>query len=232
MNPANAVLGQYVAGLKKQLLEPKVYLISKDSFERLISLFEKVPERKKVEDGIVRVTSETDYSADLARLADAGETFTATQILSTLLGAAQQYESSDIHVEPEEAFVKIRFRMDGVLQDKCHLPTALLKILTSRIKVTANLKLNVTDVPQDGRFTFEVGGKNVDVRVSVLPSPYGEGIVMRLLSNQAVTLKLDDLGFVGRSYDVIKDELHKPNGAILTTGSELAAARQPRCTPS
>ena len=135
LNPSNVALAQYIVNFKIQQLRPTVYLISKSSFAHLLELDNKVPEPKPVEDDVVRVVVEQDYAKDLARLADASQQFTATQILSILLGAAQQYGSSDIHLEPEASFVKARFRMDGVLQDRCHIPSSLQKILTSRIKV-------------------------------------------------------------------------------------------------
>ena len=218
VDPTSKVLAQYIVDFKRDQFKPKIYFISHSSFQHLIELYDKVPAEKIVDDGVVRVIAGQDYAVELPRLSDPNQHLTATQMLSTILGAAQQYGTSDIHVEPEEGFVKVRYRMDGVLQDRCHVPNDQKHSLTSRIKMVSKLKLNVTTAPQDGRFTFDVSGQMVDVRVSTLPSPYGEGIVMRLLGNQAVNLKLDDLGFVGRSYDIIKRELGKPNGAILTTG--------------
>jgi type II secretory ATPase GspE/PulE/Tfp pilus assembly ATPase PilB-like protein len=121
-------------------------------------------------------------------------------------------------LEPEQHVLKVRFRIDGVLADYIHITTALQPVIISRIKVFAQLKLNVATEPQDGRLTIYVGSNPVDVRVATLPSAYGEAVVMRLLGVGAVNLKLIDLGFGSRIQTIVERQLAKPNGMIITTG--------------
>lgn len=215
--PTNPVLKRLVEDLQSQKFRTKVYYISHSSLEQMFGMFDKIVRTKVVSEEKVEVKDGVDYK-EVVKTLETKEGASATEILAAVFGAAEEYKTSDIHIEPEEAFVKVRFRMDGVLQDIVKLPKDYQKSIVSRIKILSKLKLNVENTPQDGRLAFLVAGKPVDVRVSILPSVYGEGIVMRVLSNQAVSLHLDDLGFVGRSYALIKAELEKPNGMIITTG--------------
>src|SRR5262249_11969347 len=131
---------------------------------------------------------------------------------------AMYYDASDIHLEPEQHFLKFRLRLDGVLQDMLHFSKDLQRPLITRLKILARLKLNVENVPQDGRITFYYLGRAIDVRVSCLPSAYGEEMVMRLLGTGATSLKLNDLGFSEQALGVVERQLKKPNGMVITTG--------------
>jgi len=217
VDPSNPALKALIEKLKGEGLKPKIYSISHASLEQSFAMFDRVVRTKVVTEDIVEVHPETDYVAALKKLENPSG-ISATEILSTLFGAAGNYRASDVHIEPEDKFVKVRLRIDGVLQDVLHLPKEYQKNVVSRIKILSKLKLNVEDVPQDGRLSFYIAGKPSDVRVSILPSAYGEAVVMRILSNAAVSLHLDDLGLVGKAYDSIKVELEKPNGMIVTTG--------------
>ncbi len=181
-------------------------------------MYDKVARPKTIEQDVLHISKDQDYISELKILEDETKTFSATEILEKILGAAEKYKASDIHIEPEDHLIKVRVRLDGVLSDVLHLPKTYQKSLISRIKILSKLKLNVEDVPQDGRFSYDIQQHLTDVRVSMLPSAYGEGVVMRLLATQAISLKLDDLGFIGRARDAIMAELNKPNGMIITTG--------------
>jgi type IV pilus assembly protein PilB len=147
-----------------------------------------------------------------------GGTDQVTEVLRLALASAMELSASDIHIEPEEHQVKVRLRIDGVLQDMVHLDKALQNPLISRIKILTKLKLNVQNLPQDGRLTFYWGSDAIDVRLSTLPSTYGEGSVLRLLGVGAARLQIDELGLVGRSRKVIEEVLQKPNGMVINTG--------------
>lgn len=216
--PNNALLRKHLdALLKEHKLEPVIYHISQSSLDEVLAMYAHVIRPKHFAEETVEVKEQDDYTKPLKELGT-DKIFTATQVLSILLGAAHKYQASDIHLEPEEMVLKVRFRLDGVLNDMVNLSKDYQKVMVSRIKILAKLKLNVENVPQDGRFTYLVDGQPTDVRVSVLPSAYGEGVVMRLLATQAKLLNLDELGFNGRAYEQIKNELAKPNGMIMTTG--------------
>ncbi|HEX9664543.1 MAG TPA: GspE/PulE family protein, partial [Patescibacteria group bacterium] len=141
-----------------------------------------------------------------------------TEVVTAIISLALQIEASDIHIEAEENDVKVRYRVDGILNDATVLPKETWPKITSRIKLLAGLKINIENKPQDGRFTIFLSKDQVDVRVSVIPTTYGESIVMRLLRSTAVGLKFEDLGITGRAFADIENEIKKPNGMIITTG--------------
>ncbi|MBM3210355.1 type II/IV secretion system protein [Candidatus Saccharibacteria bacterium] len=140
------------------------------------------------------------------------------QTVNLLLEYAIRSSASDIHIEPREEFVQIRYRIDGVLKEVNRLPRNVLGALVSRVKILSNLKIDERRVPQDGRFKITVAGKKYALRVSTLPIADGEKIVMRILdeSNQAVTL--EQLGYWGLSLATINEALTEPDGMILVTG--------------
>jgi type IV pilus assembly protein PilB len=197
-----------------------LYLISKKGLEQTLRFYSKVVRPKMAAEETLRVEKEEDYLTILKELQseDLQKQKNASQLLEIIFGASMSYKASDIHLEPEEHFFKLRFRIDGVLQDMLHISKALQRTIVTRIKILSKLKLNVENVPQDGRISFYYLGKSIDVRVSVLPSAYGEELVMRLLGTGATNLKLKDLGFTGPAKEIVERQLQKPNGMIITTG--------------
>ncbi len=140
-------------------------------------------------------------------------------VLEFIFSGALNNRASDIHFEPSETIVKLRLRIDGNLHDAfSEFKKDFYLYLVSRIKLLSNLKINVRDEAQDGRFTIKFPGKDVEVRVAVAPSEYGEVIVMRLLDPDAINLSLSDLGIREDDLEIIKTELRRPNGMILNTG--------------
>lgn len=140
------------------------------------------------------------------------------QTINLLLEYAIRSNASDIHIEPREDFVQIRYRIDGVLKEVNRLPRNVHAALISRIKILSNLKIDERRVPQDGRFKVKVAGKQYALRVSTLPIADGEKVVMRILdeSNQAVTL--EELGYWGYSLESLSEAVTEPHGMILVTG--------------
>lgn len=149
---------------------------------------------------------------------DVAEDSPIAQTVNLLLEYAIRSNASDIHIEPREEYVQIRYRIDGVLKEVNRLPRNVLGALVSRIKILSNLKIDERRVPQDGRFKIKVASRQYALRVSTLPIADGEKIVMRILdeSNRAVTLK--DLGYWGHSMSVVNQAMTEPNGMILVTG--------------
>lgn len=149
---------------------------------------------------------------------DIAEDSPIAQTINLLLESAIRSHASDVHIEPREAFVQIRYRIDGVLKEVNRLPRNVLNALISRIKILSNLKIDERRVPQDGRFKIKVGGKQYALRVSTLPVADGEKVVMRILdeSNQAVPLEA--LGYWGQALKSINESLTESNGMILITG--------------
>jgi type IV pilus assembly protein PilB len=167
---------------------------------------------------VIDVQREDDGSDQQVSEADIAEDSPVAQTINLLLEYAIRSNASDIHIEPREGFVQIRYRIDGVLKEVNRLPRNVLGALISRIKILSTLKIDERRVPQDGRFKIKVAGKQYALRVSTLPVADGEKVVMRILdeSNQAVTLQ--ELGYWGKSLEVITQALTEANGVILITG--------------
>lgn len=142
----------------------------------------------------------------------------ATHLIDLIFTAALSFRASDVHVEPEEEAVRLRFRIDGVLQDAGHLEKDAYRGLLARIKNLANIKLDVVVKPQDGRFDFTLGEHKLDVRISTMPTGFGEMINMRLLSQNIKTISLEELGFRADALKLIEEAISKPHGLILNTG--------------
>lgn len=140
------------------------------------------------------------------------------RLINAILTEAVKNGASDIHIETFEKDLVVRFRLDGVLREIVKPKRALAPLLVSRIKVLARLDIAEKRVPQDGRISLRVGGKEVDIRVSTMPSANGERIVLRLLDKQAGRLKLDRLGMAERDLKAIEKLINRPHGIILVTG--------------
>ena len=141
-----------------------------------------------------------------------------SKALSTILEYAVKSRASDIHVEPLEANLKIRCRVDGVLREIMQLPKSIEPALVSRIKILSNLKIDEHRVPQDGQFTVKVANKEVDLRIAISPVVWGEQVVIRLLDKTGNTFDIEEMGYAGRALRVIRRGIKHPNGMILTSG--------------
>ena len=172
---------------------------------------------KKEAGGIKAIKDETEVKEgeDLKKIA---EELPVIKIVDTLLKHAILQRTSDIHIEPTEKEVLVRYRIDGILRDAMTLPILAAECIVARIKVLANLKLDEHRLPQDGRFKIETEDYKYSVRVSILPVFTGEKIVMRLLSETAQAFTLEQLGFRGNALEDVQHNLRKPVGMILLTG--------------
>jgi len=160
-------------------------------------------------------------SLDGESLADAqklAEQVPAVRIVDALLQYAIVQGASDIHIEPHEEGLLIRYRIDGILHDAMELPKAAIGALVARIKVLTNLRLDEKRLPQDGRFKMESAGEKVALRVSILPTHYGEKVVMRLLKEGAGGFTLEGLGFGGDALEAVHKAMRAKTGLILITG--------------
>lgn len=195
----------------------KIYIATKDN---ILSALENYRGDVNQELNEVIDVQREDESADTQQVneQDIAEDSPIAQTVNLLLEYAIRSHASDIHIEPREEFVQIRYRIDGVLKEVNRLPRNVLGALISRIKILANLKIDERRVPQDGRFKINVGGRGYALRVSSLPIADGEKVVMRILdeSNQAVSL--EQLGYWGKALLDVKREMSEPNGIVLMTG--------------
>lgn len=218
-----------VAVLKHIAEEGYVYnlfLVSHSSLEYAWNFYEKVPKTHTSEAGTIQV-SETlirSLQKELINLDQIKEhtekSFLSktTEVVEIILAGALATNTSDIHIEPQHENARLRFRLDGVLNDVSFIPKKLYTLLLSRIKLMSELKLNIHDSAQDGRFTIQSEGFEVEVRVSTLPGPEGENIVLRMLNPKTIQIPFEELGMQPWIHQTMNAELKKPNGMILTTG--------------
>lgn len=223
VNPADNQIKEILLSLEDKFHgHGEIYLISENSFNLAFKLYAALPTIKKIVSGVE--ISEADlkkFSAEIKNFKDLHEKIqkaNITDIVTMVIAASITARSSDIHIEAEEKDIKIRFRVDGILADAAALPKERWSKVISRIKLLSGLKINVTDIPQDGRFTIFVKDGKIDVRVSCLPTSYGESVVMRLLMPSAAGLGFDGLGLWEPAYSQLKTETERPNGMIITTG--------------
>ena len=147
-----------------------------------------------------------------------GAKASTTDILESILSGALAAGVSDIHFEPERESIRLRFRIDGVLKDISAVPAADYKYIVSRLKLVGGIKMNITEMAQDGRFTIVSETDRIEVRLSLNPSEYGETIVMRVLDPKNISLELKDLGLRADDEAIVLKSLKKPNGMTLVTG--------------
>ena len=141
-----------------------------------------------------------------------------SKALSTILEFAAKNGASDVHIEPLQDALKIRCRIDGILREILRLPKSTEPPLISRIKILANLKIDEHRIPQDGEFSINSAGKDIDLRIAISPVVWGEQVVIRLLDKSGTSLKLEDMGYTGRALRLIREGLKSTSGMILTSG--------------
>lgn len=173
---------------------------------------------REIEKKIPAVPTEEEEVTDVMVLQELASQPPVVKLLNLILLQAVKDRASDIHFEPFEKRYVVRYRVDGVLYDITNPPKNLALAISSRIKVMSNLDIAERRLPQDGRIMIAVEGKNVDLRVSVLPTVFGESIVMRVLDKEVVSLSLDQIGLSESLKTQLRQIIHRPNGIILVTG--------------
>ena len=163
-------------------------------------------------------TPEKKKAVDLSNLSGVIREAPIAKIVATVLEFAVKARASDIHIEPQERRVRVRYRIDGILHEKLVLPISLQDAIVSRIKILSEMKIDEKRIPQDGRFTFSVDKRTVDLRVSCLPTVHGEKIVMRLLKKGGGVPDLPDLGLQGVALKNVEAAIGRPNGIVLVCG--------------
>lgn len=200
-----------------------VCLASKNGIVSALRLYDSRP-KDESEDFITELDevnlSEYDKEIDTLfdELKNKMDTLKSAELLNILLVGAIKTRASDIHLEPQKTHLEVRYRIDGMLQKVFEIPVNKIDDLIKQTKHQAKLKLNVTARPQDGRFYFVINEREVDVRVSALPTPLGEDIVLRILDSQNKNITFDNLGLEDITKDLLLDAIKRPYGMILTTG--------------
>ncbi|MCA9351580.1 type II/IV secretion system protein [Patescibacteria group bacterium] len=207
-----------------------VHLVSNHSLAKAWERYRDVSQAEVSEGGMLdisaeeleRLTKEISTNQDVARIFQSILTGSSkkriSELMEVIFGGAIATESSDVHIEAQEDQVRLRFRQDGVLQDITNFDYESYQRILSRIKLLSEMKLTQTENAQDGRFTIDYQGKEIEVRVSVIPSAYGESFVMRILNPDGIKVGVEHLGIEPRLFEILMREIRKPNGMILTTG--------------
>ncbi len=200
---------------RKTGLEPKVFLTTPEDIEQALKKYstEITTEFARIIEDSVRATVGTQDTAE-----QLAQHVPIIQMVNTIIERAISRVASDIHIEPHQAAVAIRFRIDGLLTNIVEVPIELLPPLVTRLKLLANLKIDEHRLPQDGRFPFDYNGREVVVRVAIMPTLHGSTVVLRLLDAKQQQYNLRGLGLNNRDLQTLRHQMTKPHGMVLVTG--------------
>lgn len=209
--------------------EPHFYMASTASLEKAWSRYSEISYASESKAGSIDISGDVlekiagnikntaDIKTEIEKI-EKEKTHTTSHMLEVIMAGAIAVNASDVHIEPEENIVRLRYRLDGVLQEVADIPPEIHKFINSRIKLLSGLKITAHSIAQDGRFSVIIGGDEISLRVSLIPGAYGESIVMRLLNPKSIRVKLEDMGIEPKLFEVFMREIKKPNGLILLTG--------------
>ncbi len=229
-SPIHEGLDVFLEKIKSEGFDPIVYMASEASLEKAWSRYKELSFASESRTGGLDISNDTlaetagkvSHIGDVPRIVEESmqghKTHKISRLLEIVLAGAIAINASDIHIEPEESRTRLRYRLDGVLQDVMFFDLDIFKLLNSRIKLLSGLKITIHDKAQDGRYSIFIGGEEINIRTSLIPGAYGESIVMRLLNPKSIRVKLEDMGIDPKLFTVIKREISKPNGLILLTG--------------
>ncbi len=221
--------------LLKQEIESKgyhvnFYMVSQASLDRVWERYGEISKATVSRTGALDIFGDTileigqkiknigDAKKEIEDLTEASETHKISKMLEVIMAAAIALDASDIHIEAEEGRARLRFRLDGVLQDVLFFGLPVYKMINTRLKLLSGMKLTASATAQDGRFSIFLKEDEINIRASMIPGAYGESIVMRLLNPKTIRVRLEDLGMQKNLYDIVMREIGKPNGMILITG--------------
>lgn len=213
LDPLDYLTKNFVEG--KLGVSADVALVSPADFEELLKLYKQnigAEFQEIIKEHIAQVSGSGKKAELLA------QELPVISILDLILEHAIANKASDIHIEPEEAKVLVRYRIDGILHDVIELPGLVHSALTARIKILSNLQIDEHRVPQDGRFKIEKGEEEIAVRVSIMPTLHGEKSALRVLISSGRFLSLNDLGLEGKNLEAVSNAIKKKNGLLLVTG--------------
>jgi general secretion pathway protein E len=213
-----------ISEVRRTINQPlEIKIVSADEFEELLqeTYESRGNQAKQMVEGLEEDTDLLQVAQDLPEpsdLLEADDDAPIIRLINAILTSAIKENASDIHIEPFENRLVVRFRIDGVMQEVLQSRRAVAPLVVSRIKVMSKLDIAEKRLPQDGRISLRIAGRAVDVRVSTMPSGHGERVVLRLLDKQAGRISLEALGMDSETQTVIDRLIHRPHGIILVTG--------------
>lgn len=224
VNPDDTKAQEAIKFVAKQLrINLGVYLVSRSAWEATLRRYSSY--RSEVESAVRSLNIDRRSVGEQRIIQLEGETGNSTsedapiiRIVTTTLKEAVWQKASDIHIEPQRNRLRVRFRVDGELQESSSMPMALHQSIISRVKILSNLKIDETRIPQDGRFRTVVFGRDIDFRVATFPTPVGEKVAIRVLDPEVGLKGLEELGLIGNNLRLLKTAMEKPYGMILITG--------------
>ena len=222
-NPNDEKTKNLIKKLEQQGFKLKLFVVSPKNIEHALGFYKNRAKTRETKLGQIALEAEkiSQFEKEIGDPPDLKNKILKVAITETfelLFAGAISARASDIHFEPEEKSIRLRFRIDGVLQDILDLNKNDYPAILNRVKLIAGLKINIHDAPQDGRFTLKKEGGDTEVRVSALPGAYGESIAMRLLDPKTIKKSLEELGIRTELLEEIKKQLKRTTGSILTTG--------------
>ncbi|MCR4284073.1 MAG: GspE/PulE family protein [Parcubacteria group bacterium] len=207
-----------------------VFMVSKNSLEKAWGRYKEVPKFTEVTIGAIDISGNkleelmektdniTSFKKTIIEIIETKKAHQVSEILEVILAGGIKIGASDVHIEPEEENIRLRFRLDGVLHDIVFFEHKIYQLILSRIKLVSGLKLNIKDRAQDGRFSIHIKDTDIEIRTSTVPGAYGESVVMRILNPDSISVTFEELGIEKRLFEILSKEIKKPNGMILTTG--------------
>ena len=229
-NPSNEFTEGIVDGLKRRGYEVKLYLTSTTSLKKAWKLYKDLSfaveteagsldiSDKEIEGLIEKTKNLDDITALIKNALEEKKSHKLSKLLAVIMAGGLATKASDVHIEAEESFSRLRYRLDGVLVEAIQFDLETYHSLLSRLKLLSGLKLNIKENSQDGRFTIKIYTNDIEIRLSTIPGAYGESIVMRILNPKSIASSIEDLGMPKRLYDIVQKEISRPNGMILVTG--------------
>ncbi|MEN9413536.1 MAG: type pilus assembly ATPase PilB, type pilus assembly protein PilB [Candidatus Parcubacteria bacterium] len=221
---------QVVADIERLGYQVRRVMVSRASLEHAWDRYHDISYATETEAGILTLSNDTimemmqrlkkipDIKIEIAGHTGSKDAHRISRVLEILMAGALSVHASDIHLEPEDTGVRMRYRLDGVLTEVTVFDAPTYALISSRIKLLSGLKLNIKNAAQDGRFSIVVNEKEIEIRTSILPGAYAETIVMRILDPGSISVGLEQLGFDKYLMEIFKREIAKPNGMILNTG--------------
>ena len=217
-------------GIERLGYQARRFIVSQASLAHAWDRYHDISYATETEAGILTLSNETiqemvqklkllaDVKTEIATHAGSKDTHRVSRVLEIIMGGGLALGASDVHLEPEENAVRMRYRLDGVLVEVTTFDFPTYALISSRLKLLSGLKLNIKNAAQDGRFSIVVNEKEIEIRTSVLPGNYAETMVMRILDPTTIALPLEALGFDKYLEEIFLREIAKPNGMILNTG--------------
>ena len=223
-DPTQKITADFIEKLQQEKgWKIKVFIISRSNMNLVWERYKKIVFTDVLDLMSLHLTGEElrkfeEEMKDLITLKTRINELPVTQILNIIMAGAYKLRASDVHFEPQEKEFRLRYRIDGVLQDVAYLPLNVFRSIITRIKMMSGMKINLRDIAQDGTFEVMIDDKKIETRVSVIPGNFGESSVIRILDPGSIRVGIDQLGIQGLAYEMIQKETDAPNGMILNTG--------------